>query len=411
MSVDDYQQTQWQDPDDDTPEFQEYQEGLALLGKRLFNRYEIFGARQGGVGLVYFVMDQANQQEYAVKTIRPEYINSFPVEKFVQEIDFWIQMEAHPHIVRAHFVELKDQIPYLFLERVDGGPQTSLRDHLRASGPMREESSVALIHQLCLAMEFANRKGEIVHADLKPENILLDTKRVLKITDFGLAHRLQIIRGQYPRVLMGSWPYAPPERFKNEVENCQSDIYSVGLIWYEMLTGHYPFSFALEKDPQRLYEQLRDFYKTSKGLDNDIYYGQISGMSDTARQIISDCVMYYAAQRFRDFTHLRELIEDAYPSLKYTKETPRISSSSELYGQVNSLMKIGQYSQALRLLNRLLQQQPASGRYWMDAGLCYFAVEDSTSGISCIKKALEIDPDLESELNNTPHIKEQVQKG
>ena len=411
MSTDDYQPTRKQDPDEYSPEIQEYYQGLGLVGKRLFDRYEIFEARQGGVGLVYFVTDLANQQEYAVKTIRPEYIHVFPVEQFVQEIDFWIQMESHPHIVRAYFVELADQVPYLFLERVYGGPQTSLRDHLRASGPMSEESSAALIYQLCLGMEFANRKGEIVHADLKPENLLLDTKRVLKITDFGLAHRLQMIRGQYPRVQMGSWPYAPPERFKDEIENCQSDIYSVGMIWYEMLTGRLPFSFALEKDPKRQYEQLRDFHKTSEGLGSDIYYGKISGLTDAPRQILSDCLMHYAAQRRHNFTDLRELLEDAYPRLKYTKKDPGVPPSSDLYERARSLMKIGQYSQALRLFNRLLQQQPGNARYWMDAGLCYLGVENYSSGISCIKKALAIDPGLESELDNMPLIKEQVKKG
>ena len=410
MSLDEYQPTQKQDLSGFSPEINEYQQGFGLLGKRLFDRYEIFEARQGGVGQVYFVTDLVNQQEYAVKTIRPEYLPVFPVDQFVQEIDFWLQMEPDPHIVRAHFVEMADRVPYLFLERVYGGPQTSLRDRLRASGPMSEESSAALIYQLCQGMEFANQKGEIVHADLKPENILIDSKLVLKITDFGLAHRLRVIQGKYPKVQMGSWPYAPPERFKDEIENCQSDIYSVGILWYEMLTGRYPFSLSLDKDSQRQYQQLKEYHATGNDLGTAIYYGGIPGNFSAASEIISGCLMESASQRYRNFTTLRELLEDAYPRLKYENRDTGIPFSQNLYERAGSLMKIGQYSQALRLFNRLLQKQPRNARYWMDAGLCYLGVEHESQGISCIKTALSIEPGLESELDSMPFLKEKVKK-
>ncbi len=409
MSADDYQPTHRQELED-TPEIQEDQQGLGFLGKRLFNRYEIFGARQGGVGLVYFVTDQSNQQEYAVKTIHPEYIKVFPVEQFIQEIDFWIQMESHAHIVKAHFVEMQEQVPYLFLERIDGGSQTSLRDHLRASGPMSEESSAALVHQLCLGMEFANRKGEIVHADLKPENLLLNTQRVLKITDFGLAHRLQMIQGQYPRVQMGSWPYTPPERFKDDVESCQSDIYSAGILWLEMLTGRYPFPFTLDKDPHRQYEQLKKFHTTSHDLGQAIYYEEISNSTHTASRIISGCLMHYASQRHRNFTVLREILEESYPHLRYMNKSG-ISGPSDPYEQASSLMKIGQYSQALRIFNRLLQKQPQSARFWKDAGLCYIGIKNYSQGILCLETALAIEPQLENELDGMPAIKSLIKKG
>ncbi len=278
MMDDGYQPTLPQSNQSNRNEPKYNRKGFADIGQKLLNRYEIFRIKQGGFGIVYLVTDLKTGQEYAVKTYKHEFAYlTVNIEQFLSEVNFWINLEPHPNIVKAHFVEVIDERPYLFLDYVDGGITTSLRDWIR-QGQITKDQAVDFAYQLCLAMEFANQKTEIVHGDLKPENILIDKEGTLKVTDFGLAHRVQISNGRYPRLGMGSWPYASPERLKGEVEDARSDIYSFGVLFYEMLTGKLPYPFPLLDSAEKLEKQFFNFHaeRVDASFCRQFYYGKPS---------------------------------------------------------------------------------------------------------------------------------------
>ncbi|RLC82102.1 MAG: hypothetical protein DRJ03_19465 [Chloroflexi bacterium] len=366
------------------------------LGEKLLGRYEIFGVKEGGFGIVYFVTDLEADQDYAVKTYKPEFATSLPsIDQFKVEAAFWVNLESHPNIVKAHFVEVIEDQPYLFMEYITGGSKTSLRDWLRA-GRIGVDQAVDFAYQLCLGMEFANSKREIAHCDLKPENILIDREGILKVSDFGLVQRVEVQQGKYPTVDSGTWAYAAPEHFTGQAVNNQSDIYSFGIIFYEMLSGRLPYPFKLNQDPKTQYKQLLDFH-TSKGandLSREIYYTGVAGVHGVGR-IISGCIEYYTGNRDRDFRMLRERLEYEFKLRPRSYLNRDDSTKEDLYQRALSLHRVGRYSEALSIFNRLLQQRPDEGQLWLDTAKTQLAIGQKSSANKLLKRAIHLDPTLE----------------
>ncbi len=369
------------------------------LGQRLLDRYEVFRVRQGGFGIVYFVTDTKTSQEYAVKTYRQEFASLLNTEQFLAEVDFWMRLEPHPNIVRAHFVEQIQGQPHLFMEYVGEGTMNSLRDRI-LRGKLDRDQAIGIAYQLCLAMEFVNQKTEVVHGDLKPENILIDGNGVVKVTDFGLAHRLQISDGQYPRLKMGSWPYASPERFRNEVEDSRSDMYSFGVIFHELLTGELPYPFRLSRSPQDLEAQLSHFHARRGGHDlcQEFYYGS---RPDPSNGILLKC-LDDQAERFINFSGLRRSLEKRF-SLDPAKYQVH-PKSSETHGHQRALAlhRIGHFSEALSLYNTLLQQHPDEAILWFDAAQSLLAIGQMATAESFLNRAQDLDPEIDQKRNGRP---------
>jgi len=313
----------------------------------------------------YSVTDLKTNREYAVKTYKPEFANKhLSVEQFKAEAAFWLNLEPHPNIVRAYFVEVIQGQPYLFMEYVNGGSATSLRDWLRY-GPLGESQAIHFAYQLCLGMEFANRAGEIAHGDLKPENLLIDRHDVLKIADFGLAHRIEVKDGKYARAEASTWAYAPPERFANQPVDGRWDIFAFGVIFYEMLTGKLPYLFELSHDPHVQFKQLSDFHEREgmRELSKALYYDGIPGCDQDLGVLLNSCL--HDLDRTRDFKDVRQMME-----WRFARDLPVASAAlsfTDLCRQANSYSKIGRYSQALSILNRLLVHYPEDGRLWLAA--------------------------------------------
>src|ERR1700685_2135214 len=185
------------------------------LGRRLLGKYEVFGVRQGGFGIVYLVTHVDDGSEYAIKVRRPIPDDHSGKKEFQSELAFWFSLKAHENIVRPHLVNEVDGQPCLVMEYVDGGHRTSLREWLQQDAgtqptPISPEATAEFSYQLCLGMHGAD-DVEFVHADLKPENLLISKESILKITDFGLSYRLRMLGGRYPRISAGTWPYSAPE--------------------------------------------------------------------------------------------------------------------------------------------------------------------------------------------------------
>jgi serine/threonine protein kinase len=327
---------------------------------------------------------------------------------------------------------IRDQ-PYLFMEYVTGGSATSLRDRLRY-GRLGVPQAMHFAYQLCLGMEFVNCEGEVAHGDLKPENLLIDTQNVLKITDFGLAHRIEVVHGKYARAEASTWAYAPPERFFRQPVDGRWDIFAFGVILYEMLTGKLPYPFELNRDPTIQFKQLSDFHER-RGMrelsDTLDYHGIPDLHSESDKElgldlggILGDCLYDLPDRRTPDFKEVRRRLEWHFArclpvasnelSPGFTQDPPAVNSDlslTDLHLQALSLTKLGLYSQALSILNRLLSHYPEDGGLCFEAGINLLAIGDGRSAYEFLTQAIRLNPRaseaLQLAIQLNPHLTEE----
>jgi serine/threonine-protein kinase len=203
----------------------------------------------------------------------------------------------------------------------------------------------------------------MVHLDLKPENLLIQDGTLLKITDFGLAHRVRLIGGNYERKYGGSWPYAAPERFEQQPCDTRSDMFSVGVILHEMLTGKFPYPFILVEDPALAYAQLAEFH-AKNGMDSiadRLYYRGLSGLSSDVASILSTFLQRQRHERPNNFSSAVSLLHESGVC-----ELPRPATAlrvSERLERVAALQAVGERSAALAMLNQLLIGEPENREY------------------------------------------------
>lgn len=232
----------------------------------------------GGMGVVYKARQKSLDRLVALKILNPE-SSSNPnfAERFEREARALAKLQ-HQNIVMVYDSGHVDDLYYFIMEYVDG---ISLRQ-LMHDKEIQSEDVLGIVVEICEALHYAHSEG-IVHRDIKPENILLDIKGRVKIADFGLAKLLAAKETQYaltlPQQAMGTMHYMAPEQIEHAAAvDHRADIYSLGVVFYELLTGELPigrFSLpseiravdrrldnivlsTLEKDPQRRYQQVSD---------------------------------------------------------------------------------------------------------------------------------------------------------
>jgi len=208
-------------------------------GTRLGNRYEIVSVLGiGGMGVVYRAHDLTLEREVALKVIRPEMTEQAGVmERFRREILLASKI-THKNILRIHDLGESDGLSYISMNYVEG---ETLKDVLRRDGALPAPRALPLAIQMCQALEAAHEAG-VVHRDLKPQNILLDEYATPYIADFGLSRSLETGNTMTEKgTILGTIDYMSPEQARGETPDHRGDIYSFGLILYEMITGTLPF--------------------------------------------------------------------------------------------------------------------------------------------------------------------------
>jgi hypothetical protein len=195
---------------------------------------------QGGMGAVYQARQPDLDRLLAVKVLPPQVAHDPGfTERFSREARALARL-SHPHVVTIFDYGVADGLYYFTMEYVDGG---SLRELLQAGG-MEQSRAVKVVAQLCDALQYAHDEG-FVHRDIKPENILVDRKGRVKIADFGLARLVGMtptyLTLTHPEQVMGTLFYMAPEQMKraHSVDH-RADLYSLGVVFYEMLTGELP---------------------------------------------------------------------------------------------------------------------------------------------------------------------------
>lgn len=232
---------------------------------------------QGGMGAVYRAKQISLDRTVALKILSPR-LSADPtfVERFTREAQTLAKLD-HANIVTVYNYGQADSMLYLVMEFVDG---VNLRQAIK-SGSISSKEALAIIPKICEALQFAHDEG-VVHRDIKPENILLDRRGRIKIADFGLA-KLTGIDAEIPsltgtRQVLGTINYMAPEQIEGEAVDHRADIYSLGVVFYELLTGELPLGRfaapseksqvglpldevvlkALEKEPQKRYQQASE---------------------------------------------------------------------------------------------------------------------------------------------------------
>ncbi|NDJ84330.1 MAG: serine/threonine protein kinase [Chloroflexi bacterium] len=199
----------------------------------------------GGMAVIYKATDIALGRTVAVKILRPSLTNdaSFLV-RFRQEARNVANL-AHPNIVTVHDVGQDGNAYYIVMEFLDG---QDLKKIVKAEAPIRVERALNFAIQICAGIGYAHRAG-LVHADVKPQNILVVENDRVKVTDFGIAQALTMTTPQErQKIVWGSPHYFSPEQAQGEYPSPASDVYSIGVVIFEMLTGRLPFKGNDQKE-------------------------------------------------------------------------------------------------------------------------------------------------------------------
>src|SRR5579863_140292 len=205
-----------------------------VLGKR----YEILKSLgEGGMGTVYKARDRELDRLVALKVIRTELAGRPDVlQRFKQELILARQV-THKNVIRIFDLGMADGLKFITMDYIDG---RDLKSVLVERGKMPPETVVPIIRQICRGLEAAHAEG-VVHRDLKPQNIMLDAEGHVWVMDFGLARSLEMAGLTRTGALMGTPDYMSPEQARGEKVDVRSDLFSLGVIFYEMLTGRLPF--------------------------------------------------------------------------------------------------------------------------------------------------------------------------
>ena len=227
------------------------------VGKRLDGRYEIHAiVGEGGMARVYKAYDNQENRWVAIKILKDEFLsNDEFVRRFKNESKA-IAMLSHPNIVNVYDVSFGNVIQYIVMEYIEG---ITLKEYIENQGSLRWKDAVHFAMQILKGLQHAHDKG-IVHRDVKPQNIMVLADGTIKVTDFGIARFSRSDQRTITDKAIGSVHYISPEQARGEKTDEKADIYSVGVMLYEMITGKLPFQaesavsvaiMQLQRDPQR----------------------------------------------------------------------------------------------------------------------------------------------------------------
>ncbi len=264
----------------------------ALFAKR-YQIIEELGT--GGMGRVYRVADKTLGEEIALKLIRPEIAaDKETLERFKTELKLAREV-VHKNVARMFDFNQEDRVPYITMEYVRG---ENLKRLIRKVGRLFAGQAIPIASQICEGLAEAHRLG-IVHRDLKPQNVMIDEDGQAKIMDFGLARLSKIDDRTRKEGTEGTPAYISPEQIKGQSPDVRSDLYSLGVLLYEMLTGALPF----KADNAR---ELLQKHETEVPRDpRELNPGISAGLS----QVVMKCLEKVPAARFQSAAEIREALD------------------------------------------------------------------------------------------------------
>ena len=275
---------------------------MDLEGRLLGSRYEIIKKiGNGGMAMVYKAKDQVLNRYIAVKILRDEFTTD---QEFIKRFEVEAQAAAsitHPNIVSVYDVGREDNLYYIVMELIQG--KTLKEIIIEEEGPLPWKWSINIAIQIASALEVAH-KNNIVHRDIKPHNIIITEDGIAKVTDFGIAKAVSNSTITAFGTTIGSVHYFSPEHARGGYTDAKSDLYSLGVVMYEMLTGRVPFdadtpvSVALKhmqeepEDPRKLNENIpqavNDIILKAMRKDTNLRYQNATEMLNDLKRALKN---------------------------------------------------------------------------------------------------------------------------
>jgi serine/threonine protein kinase/tetratricopeptide (TPR) repeat protein len=274
------------------------------IGATIFSDGDVLGGRyeitkllgMGGMGAVYKAYDMEVERTVGLKVIRPDLAeNPAILARFKQELVLARQI-THKNIIRIYDLNEADGVKFITMEFIEG---EDLRTILTRQGKLRPEEAVEILHQTCAGLNAAHAEG-VIHRDLKPANIMRDQSGRVVIMDFGLARTLQGEGMTQTGMMVGTMEYMSPEQAKGLELDATSDIYAVGLIAYEMLTGKMPY--AADSAVASLLKRSQERAKPMIDVDSSI--------SRDLSNIVARCIEPDSKKRYQNTAEVLADLED-----------------------------------------------------------------------------------------------------
>ncbi|WP_247951561.1 Stk1 family PASTA domain-containing Ser/Thr kinase [Streptococcus oralis] len=303
---------------------------MIQIGKIFAGRYRIVKQiGRGGMADVYLAKDLIlDGEEVAVKVLRTNYqTDPIAVARFQREARAMADLD-HPHIVRITDIGEEDGQQYLAMEYVAG---LDLKRYIKEHYPLSNEEAVRIMGQILLAMRLAHARG-IVHRDLKPQNILLTPDGTAKVTDFGIAVAFAETSLTQTNSMLGSVHYLSPEQARGSKATFQSDIYAMGIIFYEMLTGHIPYdgdsavTIALQHFQKPLPSVIAENPSVPQALENVVIKATAKKLSDRYQSVSEMYVDLSTSLSYNRRNEPKLIFDDA--SKADTKTLPKVPQST-----------------------------------------------------------------------------------
>lgn len=390
-------------------------------GDNIGGRFRVHQALMGSMGEVYLCLDTERNYPLALKTFQSRFLTNRKLRNaFYTEVATWIALEKHPNIVRCFYMDTVEGRPFMFMEWVasDEHRGTDLRSWLR-KGPLPLGQAITFAIDICRGLLHAHKKQPgIVHRDLKPENILVAQGSVAKITDFGLASIVKDSDLALPEEdaarserqsmvgaggVVGTPAYMAPEQWRAEDLDVRTDLYAVGCILYEMLTGRLPY-----------------IAKNLEGFLMEHLKGSIPRLpvGDQIPQELNDVIGRTLAKKRTERYESVEALVEALSTIYEARfnEPPRLLPSTGGFTAVDytsrgvTYDKLDRYDEALQDYARAIRLDPSFVLVYNNRGATYERLRRYDDAIDDYTSAIEYDPALAQAYYNRGNVYSKIKR-
>lgn len=312
---------------------------MIQIGKLFAGRYRILKSiGRGGMADVYLAKDLIlDNEEVAIKVLRTNYqTDQIAVARFQREARAMAELN-HPNIVSIRDIGEEDGQQFLVMEYVDG---SDLKKYIQDHAPLSNNEVVRIMEEVLSAMTLAHQQG-IIHRDLKPQNILLTKDGTVKVTDFGIAVAFAETSLTQTNSMLGSVHYLSPEQARGSKATVQSDIYAMGIMLFEMLTGHIPYdgdsavTIALQHFQKPLPSIIDENKNVPQALENVVIKATAKRLSDRYASTFEMSRDLMTALFYNRSREPKLVFEDT----ENTKTLPKVTTSTSVPSTTEQLLK------------------------------------------------------------------------